>query len=133
MIWLLPHPLPHTIVSELDRPHTGRLIKRDTNVHTIIDALNVGVYRLYRLIKERQFFLNFSMSVWISNLCTADSMHEFYSVADPGCLSRISDPDFYSFRIPDTKTATKERVKKICCQTFFCSHKFHKIENDFIF
>jgi hypothetical protein len=54
------------------------------------------------------------------------------SVADPGCLSRISDPDFYTFRIPDPKTATKERgEKKICCQTFFCSHKFHKIVNYF--
>jgi hypothetical protein len=61
------------------------------------------------------------------------------SVADPGCLSRIPDPDFYPFRIkdlgsriPDPKSATKERGKNIC-YTFFCSHKFHKIENDFIF
>jgi hypothetical protein len=46
------------------------------------------------------------------------------SVADPGCLSRIPDP----------KTATKERgQKKFVCQTFFCSHKFHKIKNYFIF
>jgi hypothetical protein len=34
------------------------------------------------------------------------------SVADPGCLSRISDPDFYSSRIPDLKTATKEKDEK---------------------
>jgi hypothetical protein len=34
------------------------------------------------------------------------------SVADPGCLSRIPDPDFYPSRIPDPKTATKERGKK---------------------
>jgi hypothetical protein len=34
------------------------------------------------------------------------------SVADPGCLSRISDPDFYPSRIPDPKTATKERGEK---------------------
>jgi hypothetical protein len=33
-------------------------------------------------------------------------------------------------RIPDPKTGTKERgEKKICCHTFFCSHKFHKIVN----
>ena len=38
-------------------------------------------------------------------------------IPDPG--SRISDP----------KTATKERGEtKICCHTFICSHKFHKIE-----
>jgi hypothetical protein len=47
----------------------------------------------------------------------------------------IPDPDFYPFlipdlgsRIPDLKTATKERgEKKISCQTLSCSHKFHKI------
>ncbi len=44
----------------------------------------------------------------------------------------IPDPDFYLFRIPDPNTATKDRGE-ICCQTFFCSHKFHKIENYFIF
>jgi hypothetical protein len=47
------------------------------------------------------------------------------SVEDPGCLSRILDPDFYPSRIPDPKRAAKERGKKICCHTFFCSHKFH--------
>jgi hypothetical protein len=37
-------------------------------------------------------------------------------------------------RIPDPKTASKKRgEKKIFCQTFFCSHKFHKIVNYFIF
>ncbi len=59
------------------------------------------------------------------------------SVADPGCLSRIlifthpgsRIPDLGS-RIPDPKTATKERgEKKISCHTFLCSHKFHKIVN----
>ncbi len=41
------------------------------------------------------------------------------SVADPGCLSRIPDRDFYpsripdlGSRIPDPKTATKERGEK---------------------
>jgi hypothetical protein len=56
------------------------------------------------------------------------------SVADPGCLSRIPDPDFYPSRIPDPKIATKERgEKKISYQTFLCSHKFHKIVNYFSF
>jgi hypothetical protein len=37
-------------------------------------------------------------------------------------------------RIPDPKTAITERgEKKINCHTFFCRHKFHKIENYFIF
>jgi hypothetical protein len=34
------------------------------------------------------------------------------SVADPGCLSRIPDTDFYPSRIPDPKTGTKERGEK---------------------
>jgi hypothetical protein len=60
-------------------------------------------------------------------------------VADPICLSRIPDLDFYPSRIsdpriPDPKTATKERgEKKISCHTFLCSHKFHKIVNYFSF
>jgi hypothetical protein len=33
-------------------------------------------------------------------------------IPDPGCLSRIPDPDFYPFRIPDPKAATKERDEK---------------------
>jgi hypothetical protein len=34
------------------------------------------------------------------------------SVADPGCLSQIPDPEFYPSRIPDPKTVTKERGEK---------------------
>jgi hypothetical protein len=33
-------------------------------------------------------------------------------IPDPGCLSRIPDPDFCPSPIPDPKTATKERVEK---------------------
>jgi hypothetical protein len=56
-----------------------------------------------------------------------------FCFADPGCLSQIPNPDFYPSRIPDPKTATKERGKKISCHTFFCGHKYQKIENYFIF
>ncbi len=59
--------------------------------------------------------------------------HPDCSVADPGCLSRIPDPDFYPSRIPDPKTAKKREVKKISCHNFLCSHKFHKIVNYFSF
>jgi hypothetical protein len=56
------------------------------------------------------------------------------SVADPGCLSRIPDPDFYPSRIRDPKTSTKERgEKKIGCHNFLCSHKLNKIANYFSF
>jgi hypothetical protein len=47
------------------------------------------------------------------------------SVAGSGCLSRIPDPDFYPSRIPDSKTAAKERgEKKICCHTFSVATNF---------
>jgi hypothetical protein len=52
------------------------------------------------------------------------------SVADPGSgiLIFLPIPD------PGSKNLNKrEGRKKICCHTFFCSHKFHKIENYFIF
>jgi hypothetical protein len=47
------------------------------------------------------------------------------SVADPGCLSWIPDPDFLPIPdpgswIPDPKTATKERGEKL----FFVKHFF---------
>ncbi len=50
----------------------------------------------------------------------------------------IADPDFYpprspGSRIPDPKTATKERGEKILLSYLFCSHKFHKIVNYLIF
>jgi hypothetical protein len=71
------------------------------------------------------------------------------SVADPGCLSRIPDPDFYpsripdlgsripdlgsripdlGSRIPDPKTATKERgEKKLVVIPFFVATNFTKL------
>jgi hypothetical protein len=44
----------------------------------------------------------------------------------------IPDPDFYPSRILNPKTATKERDEKNLLY-LFCSHKFHKIKNYFIF
>jgi hypothetical protein len=57
------------------------------------------------------------------------------SVADPGCLSRIPDPDFYpsripdlGSRIPDPKTATKERgEKKLIVIPFYVATNFTKL------
>jgi hypothetical protein len=50
------------------------------------------------------------------------------SVADPGCLSRIPDPDFYPSRIPDPKTATKERgEKKFDFIPFYVATNFTKL------
>ncbi len=44
----------------------------------------------------------------VENTNTNDCISSLYtSVADPGCLSRIPDPDFYPSRIPDPKTIRK--------------------------
>jgi hypothetical protein len=66
------------------------------------------------------------------------------SVADPGCLSRIPDPDFYPSRVlnpgsripdpgPGTNNSNQRGRGKFFCPTFFCSHKYHKIENYYMF
>jgi hypothetical protein len=49
------------------------------------------------------------------------------SVADPGCLSRIPDPEFYPSRIPDPKTARKERGEKKFVP-FFVATNFTKLK-----
>jgi hypothetical protein len=51
------------------------------------------------------------------------------------CGSRmlISDPDFYSSLIPDPTTAPREEGENFLCPSIFCSHKYHKIVNNFIF
>ncbi len=61
------------------------------------------------------------------------------SVADPGCLSLIPDPDFYpslipdlGFRIPDPKTAMKHKGEKNLFLPFFGAINFTKL-NYFIF
>ncbi len=51
------------------------------------------------------------------------------SVADPGCLSRIPYPDFFSIPDPGSKNSNKRDGGKICCPTFFFAHENHKIVN----
>jgi hypothetical protein len=43
------------------------------------------------------------------------------------------DPDLYPSRIPDSTTVPKEEEEKHLCPTIFCSHKYHKTVNNFIF
>jgi hypothetical protein len=38
--------------------------------------------------------------------------HKFTRVADPGCLSRILDPDFYPSRIPDLGSKNSNKTKR---------------------
>jgi hypothetical protein len=93
------------------------------------------IRRDLKYVRRLATIIVYSAKVYNRNLRIRNFSWEIISVADPGCLSRIPDPDFYPSRIsiPDPKIATKERCEKNCCHTFFCSHKFHKIENNFIF
>jgi hypothetical protein len=79
---------------------------------------------------------------WFENLVANSLKSELPgSVADPGCLSRIPDPDFYpswipdlGSRIPDPKTATKERgEKKLIVIPFYVATNFTKLGNYFSF
>jgi hypothetical protein len=51
-------------------------------------------------------------NIWLSFCEDKKFCSLLCSVADPECLSRIPDPDFYPSRIPDPKTATKDRGEK---------------------
>jgi hypothetical protein len=74
--------------------------------------------REHPALKKQQNSGTFFLFLWII----------FSSVADPGCLSRIPDPDFYPSRIPDPKTATKERgEKKLVVIPFHVATNFTKM------
>jgi hypothetical protein len=44
------------------------------------------------------------------------------SVADPGCLSRIPDPDFYPSRIPDLGSLIQKQQQKTGVKKKFLSN-----------
>ncbi len=50
-------------------------------------------------------------------------------VADPGCFSRILIFIHLGYR----QQQPQKRGVKLCCPTFFSSHKYHKIVSYFIF
>jgi hypothetical protein len=56
------------------------------------------------------------------------------SVADPGCLSRIPDPDFYPSRIPDLGSRIQKQQqkrggeKKFVVITFYVASNFTKLQ-----
>jgi hypothetical protein len=53
------------------------------------------------------------------------------SVADPGYLSRTRTL-FLSIPDPRSKISNRREGRKKCFDLFFCSHKYHKIENCFV-
>jgi hypothetical protein len=61
------------------------------------------------------------------------------SVADPGCLTRILIFTHPGSRISDPRSQIQKQQQKrdlkkfVVIRYLFCSHKFHKTENDLIF
>ncbi len=64
----------------------------------------------------------------VANKCDKVPYFPVLQIRDVYCLSRI-----LIFIHPGSKSSNKKRGEKICCPTFFCSHKYHKIVNYFIF
>jgi hypothetical protein len=80
--------------------------------------------------KETTIYAIVSFYLWKTNKTST----QVPSVADAGCLSRILFFVHPGSRISDPGSKQQKRgVKKICCLTFFCSHKYHKIEIIFMF
>jgi hypothetical protein len=96
------------------------------NADPDLDPKSGPFTKFYTCLKHRNFlaFIHSSASlhcfiflVGVTGVNIVDS-----SVADPGCLSRIPDPDFYPSRISDPKTVTEERGgKKFVIILFFKS------------
>jgi hypothetical protein len=60
--------------------------------------------------------------------CKSSNKEVKFSVADPGCLSRILIFTHPGSRIPDPKTATKERgEKKLVVIPFYVATNFTKL------
>jgi hypothetical protein len=87
--------------------------------------------------KENNYIFHLFFTAALFGLFFSQLKHTILaSAADPGCLSRIPDPDFYPSRIsdPGSKNSSKREGWKIFfSHTFLCSHKFHKNKNYFSF
>ncbi len=62
--------------------------------------------------------------LFIKNQFEREKSVLFSSVADPGCLSRIPDPDFYPSRIPDLGSRIQKQVEKSGVKKKFLSNIF---------
>jgi len=87
-------------------------------IKSIWQACYIGIPDIVDVLGcERQaeqalvLLLRIAREILIHRTATRKAQSYESSVADPGCLSRIPDPDFYPSRILDPKTATKKEGK----------------------
>ncbi len=106
-------------------------IWNNAGIHCLWAAGRTGKWRYWAIIQP------FSQSYHTTSVClfqtrkfwplaVTEKRSRTYlgnSNADPGCLSRIPDPDFYPSRIPDPKIATK----KLVVIPFFVAINFTKL------
>jgi hypothetical protein len=108
---------------------------RNRNTDFFLSEKRSAAWRFYAEVSGGEAATCLECSARLSTKLGSTKGFPAFSVADPGCLFRIQDPDFYLSRIsdPGSKNSNKrERVKKISYHSFLCSHKFHKM-NYFIF
>jgi hypothetical protein len=79
-------------------------------------------------IEKKCLFLDLPRGLRIRHSMESSSPPERTSVADPGCLSRIPDPDFHPSPIPDPKQQRKRGGKKNCCHICFVAANFTKLK-----
>jgi hypothetical protein len=87
------------------------------------------MYETIRNVSFTYLFGNFCFSrINLGKMCV-----NFFRVADPGCLSRIPDPDFYPSRISDPgsriqKQQQKRGGKEFVVIPFFVATNFSKLK-----
>ncbi len=101
-------------------PNIKQMVPNQTVPHTTPIPLLPPLYITISMIRIPLFTLMRIRQCGGSGMFIPDPGSWFLPIPDPGS------------RIPDPKTATKERGE-IFCHTFLCSHKFPKIENFFSF
>jgi hypothetical protein len=97
----------------------GKLGRQSCRVTCLLINVSGGIYDLF---------------IGVALLLLLSEVSRFNQCCGSGMF--IPDPDFYPSRIsdPGSKNSNKsEGWKKIVVIPFFCSHKFHKIVNYFIF
>jgi hypothetical protein len=84
---------------------------------------------MYYIHDFTEFSDNFARTFsGIAVSCFEEQNYILLSFADPGCLFRILDRDFFPIRIPDSQTL-KTRKGKNCCRTFWHSSSAFQISS----
>jgi hypothetical protein len=122
-------------VGEVEMEGVGEVERMDRSFHSMragrlnISELDPSLSLCFLCHTEQDF----------DNLCIGEHyprpVNRIRHISDSGiqcCGSGmfIPDPDFYPSRIPDPKTATKQRgEKKNFCHTFYVAKNFTKLKN----